>query len=766
MFSIPMIFAGTFICGVLLSVHTSLTSLFFITASLLICYSVIFGLTKKFSFVAFLAIIVCFLGGLRLYFASENRLYYEFPEKYITVTGTIESTPVKTSGKHKYRYVLHTDSAEYLGKKYSVNTKIFLKYDQDINYGKYVSASGFLSKINGAENEFEYDFSRYCKSIGISNRITALELNVLGESKKYSLSLLTGKLKAHMKNKINEYFSDNDYSLLCAVILGDKTEFSPEYKTLALKTGILHTVYSPFIHISLIMLLANVLSRHEKKRYDFFSMLFFSIYAVCNSSSPGIIKASFLSLLLIFSRQLFGYSDKIKALSLIVLVMTVIEPNLCFNSGFMMSAAATFVSVTSSSRVYEMLSPGLKKIKVPSRIIQIITLWFVLCIGTIPFSAYYFNGISVYSLLFSIFITPIIAVILLLSPFIIFLPSGVSAPIICVLKLCSSILFKLPYIISRLPVYYIMLRTPSLLEFIIFYLMWAYFIRIKTKDYTQKIIAVSLAAFVICDLTGKGFNSMDVYFVNVGQGDGAVIHTVYGETVLIDGGGSADYNNDYNIGEEVYLPYLISHGFTRIDTAILSHYHKDHAEGIIAAAENLKINTLIIPPATPDNTYRKQLEEIAERRNIKIEYLKESDEIHFRSGLTLKIIAPNDTQLSGTDENDMSLVISAEYGKFTALFTGDSSTPLTADYPKNISLLKVAHHGSASSTSQKFVDYTQPKYAVISVGKDNSYNLPNLDVVERLINSGARVLQTDKKGDIRFRVNKKGKIFYSSFIGG
>lgn len=768
MFSTIMIFTASFICGILISPYMSLTMLAIFMAILLVFYSIIALLTKKFTLTAVIAIIICFLGGIRIYLGSGNKLYYTFPEKYVTVSGTVESSATKSYGEYKYRYILRADTLEYLDKKYKINEKILLKSDQNMNFGKYVCARGFLSEISGPKNELEYDYSRYYKSLGIRNRLTAYELTQLGETKSYYPSFIIGKFKDNIKNKIFSVYSGDDAALLCAVLLGDKSEFSSEYKTKLLQTGVLHTLYSPYAHISLIFLIASLFAFKDRQRYETIAVIFCILYAVCNSTSPNMVKSAYLAMLIIFSRKIYGFSDKLQVLSVIVFIMTLLDPNLCFNSGFMMSVISTVVVFTSYKPVQQILAPVFKKARIRSlRIKQLITVWLVLCVGTLPFSAYYFNGVSLYALLFSApFLPFIFAVIISGIPFGL-LGASALGQIVSFQQACLFVMKLIPEFIERLPFHYITLRTPSLLEIIIFYLIWIMVLRgIEKKDFTAKSMCVILLAFVICDITGKGINSLEIYFVNVGQGDGAVMHTFLRETVLIDGGGSPEYDTEYNIGEQVYLPYLISHGFTKINVAIVSHFHKDHVQGIIAAAENLKIHTIMMPQATPDNIYRKELEEIAKKRNIQIKYLHAGDIIKFDSGLILKVLAPSNEQLSDTDENDMSLVISAEYGKFTALFTGDSSTPLTNAYPKNIDLLKVAHHGSKTGSNQDFVTYTHPKYAVISVGENNSYNLPSPEVVKRFEDAGSNVIRTDEHGDIKFRASKKGLLSYRTFTGG
>lgn len=260
--------------------------------------------------------------------------------------------------------------------------------------------------------------------------------------------------------------------------------------------------------------------------------------------------------------------------------------------------------------------------------------------------------------------------------------------------------------------------------------------------------------------------TVEVTFVNVGQGDGAIVDAPYRGTILIDGGGGAEYS-DYNVGEKVFLPYLETEGITRIEAAFVSHYHKDHAEGIIAAIENLRVKNVFMPDVMPDSPIRLKIEAAAKEHNTKIHYISEDSKVVFDNGLTVSAIVPTaKTKLISEDENDTSLVYNVEYGGFSCAFTGDMSAfaernLISEGKTFDCDVLKVAHHGSDTSTSEEWLDALKPEYAVISVGEDNGYGLPSNEVLDRL--EGTEVLRTDENGDIKIIGDKNGVRKINSF---
>lgn len=771
MFSEYMIICIFYILGIIISKIFDMSGALFLTL-LIFTVALVRIINKKPQALGILLLSAVFLfGSVRYFGESQNRLYQEFPEKYVTVSGTIYSDSSSNDGGYKNRYILKPDTISYMNKTAKTNKKIILYTKETFSFGTKITASGFLNEIDGIDNEYEFDFSTYYKSKGILASLTAYEIKEIGKDFSFTPEFLVGKARYLVADVIDNHFSGNSAAFLKAIVTGSKNGFSNDYITLLIHTGVYRILYTPFIHISLIFFLATLLPLNKKRR-NYFAATLLILYAIANSSSPSITKAALLCVLFLLGKQIFGFGNKMDTLSKTALVMTISNPLLCFNSGFLMSVASTVILYVSYRPLHMWFLRLFAKHKLAGRLFlsKAAALWTTFLIGTLPISAYLFSGVSVYSVIFTIFATPVIIAILILSPFMllsfgIFGASPLLAPAIG--KLIDFVAF-LPNITAQLPAYYIDLKTPKISEIVTFYLLWWVLLRVVDLKLKTKKTAVILAFVIGFSISALPFcepGTLSVYFVNVGQGDGAVLHTRRGETVLIDGGGSATYEASYNIGERVYLPYLISHGLTDIDVAIVSHCHKDHIEGIIAAAERLKIKTIVMPNADQKNQYRVQLEEIAEEKGITVEYLSAFDEILFKSGLCIKFIAPNNAQLASDDPNDTSLVAHVTYGEFSALFTGDSTDKISDAYPSDINLLKVSHHGSDTATSKEYLDRLHPEYAVISVGENNSYNLPSDNVIARLRQSGAKILRTNRHGDIQFKIKKNGKISYKTLKG-
>lgn len=250
---------------------------------------------------------------------------------------------------------------------------------------------------------------------------------------------------------------------------------------------------------------------------------------------------------------------------------------------------------------------------------------------------------------------------------------------------------------------------------------------------------------------------MYVTFVNVGQGDGAIIEIKGKNTILLDGGG-ASAMNEYDVGEKVFLPYLTAKGHNKIDLAIVSHCHSDHIDGIIAAVENLAVRSIMLPSESEKNAKFQELILAAEKRDIVIQYANAGDKLKFNSGLVIDVLSPS---AESEDENDNSLVLRFDYNGTKMFFGGDIGSKTERELQGRIGevdIAKVSHHGSKYSSRSEFVEEASPSFAVFSVGENNPYGHPSERVLRAYAESGARILRTDKMKDIVLRCDGNGKI--------
>jgi competence protein ComEC len=254
---------------------------------------------------------------------------------------------------------------------------------------------------------------------------------------------------------------------------------------------------------------------------------------------------------------------------------------------------------------------------------------------------------------------------------------------------------------------------------------------------------------------------LEITTIDVGQGDSILIAYPDGKLMLMDGGGIPAFGrrvkSKLDIGEDVVSPYLWSRSIRRLDVVALSHAHEDHIGGLGAILENFHVKELWTG-ATPDSPSWDALRDRALRAGVKIVPMQRGAPFAY-GGATLQTLAPSpDYAPRKAPMNNDSLAIRISYGERSALLTGDIERQVEADMlSENLvahaDILKVAHHGSKTSSTPALLDAVRPEFAMISAGFENSYGHPHPDILARLRERGVCVLRTDALGLVSIRTD-------------
>ena len=283
------------------------------------------------------------------------------------------------------------------------------------------------------------------------------------------------------------------------------------------------------------------------------------------------------------------------------------------------------------------------------------------------------------------------------------------------------------------------------------------------KKYKKRIFIISLLIVLVFYIFHFIPKNLKIYFVDVGQGDCTFIVTPKNKTILIDGGGSM--GSDFDVGESTLLPYILDRGYKKIDLMFISHFDQDHIGGLFTILKELKVNRVCISKQEENSQNYKKFLEIVEEKDIPVSTVKIGDKIKIEKSLYFDILWPKKEQIEENKINNNAIVMKLIYNGFSCLFTGDIEK-VAEDKIVNLykdksvlesDILKVAHHGSKTSTTEEFLKLVNPKICLIGVGKNNLFGHPSSEVIERIEKSNVKIYRTDMNGEINIIINKRGK---------
>ena len=424
---------------------------------------------------------------------------------------------------------------------------------------------------------------------------------------------------------------------------------------------------------------------------------------------------------------------------------------------------------------------------------------------------YHFNTLSLTFVISNLLASPIMGILVILG-FVTIIISFIFMPIAKLLSIVLNILLNLflqiANITGNMPLSQIYIITPSLIYIILYYLcvfILIYYkekkeiviksinnIQIKVKSKInrevdvkidrkikekiklkkRKIVAIFIIIIILTNSIYKQIpTNLKIHFIDVGQGDSMLIITPKQKNILIDGGGSKD-KESFDVGESTLMPYLLDRKINKLDYIMISHFDADHVGGILTILEKIKVDKVIISKQGEDSENYQEFKRITKEKKIEVSVVKKGDNLVLENDLILKILWPKQEQIKENILNNNSIVAKLEYKTFSMLLTGDieeiAEKEILEEYKNSDILksivLKVAHHGSKSSSMQSFLDKVKPKIALIGVGENNTFGHPNNGVLERLNKLRTKIYRTDKNGEIIITVNKAGKIKINKFI--
>ncbi|MDO4531507.1 MAG: DNA internalization-related competence protein ComEC/Rec2, partial [Bacillota bacterium] len=641
----------------------------------------------------------------------------------------------------------------------SQNRKVYALWTGEgrLEAGDMVSFAGEISPFLTQTVPSGYDEELYLKTEGFDYKIYPEWMAYEGADDSVLSRLACVRGRIH--TVLDSLLPREESGIMKAMLTGDKADIPEEGYQLYTEAGVVHVLCISGLHMSCLALYVSFFMEKILQRSRRFSaavtILTAMAFLAFTGSTPSSVRAVLMICVVMLGRILFRSHDRLNDIALAAMVLLLWEPLYLFHIGFQLS----FVTVLGLCIAAEHIHIARQKDRTWKDWLReslLFSLYATLFSG--PIVAYHFHSVSLVGILANLLIIPLSGLLLgfgILSALLglLWLPAGIftAGIVYAILKLFQftcTLLLKLPFA-------YILVGQPSLWTILLLYGLLFYWMHWSEKRHSWRIAAVFSAMLFLSVFHNSLFaKETTIAFLDVGQGDCAVISTYDGKHYLIDGGGKYGKEMGENTGKYTVLPYLEYLGADRLSAAFLSHPDRDHMIGLLEVLEEIPTEGLYVsdyPFGETEETLL--LKETVEKNRIPLYTVTKGEEAE-----GFACLHPSKDFYNGED-NGGSMVLKYSYGGTSILFTGDISAAeeqylLEGDTDVSADILKVSHHGSGSSSYADFLEAVDAETAVISCGKRNIYGHPHEDVLAKL--EGTEVFRTDEDGTVLIHLRQDG----------
>ena len=694
--------------------------------------------------------LVALIGNTQvLYLKNKYLEIYKDDKNIISATAVVIKGP--SEGEYNYKYTVKARTGKYKNKKFIVY--INKKNKKLLEYGDLIEIKGEYSAPEVARNYKGFDYSQYLKTLNIYGTIKVEESKIINKNQLSPILISINNIKEKMIDNANRNMPKRTANLLLGILIGERDNIQEDIIESFRTANLSHILAVSGAHTSYIILGITYLISKSKtpKRIGYIiTIINLLIFIIITGASYSVVRACIMAIVVIGAKICYRKENFFTSICISLIIILIQNPFAINDIGLKLSFMGTAGIVIFNKSITNFFI----KLKIKQKIAEALSVTFSAQLMIMPITILNFNTISLTFFISNILASPLLGIIIIFGFISIFI-SSILNPISKILFLILHIFLELLILVSKvtekIPGSSILVKTPNILFAIVYYILILFFnyffvikqnptrrfhkkiikiITIKNIKNAFKVIAVVFLIILLLTRIVRIINpTLKIYFIDVGQGDSTLIVTPKNKKILIDGGEGKT---------NVLFQYLLDRRINKIDYIIISHFDGDHCNGLIEIIEKMRVENIVMSKQSKESEEYKKILEIIKQKNIKVSSVKAEDKIIIEKNLYTKILNPAE-KFEFQDLNNNAIVAKLVYKNFSMLFTGDiekAEENLAKKYKNELksTILKVAHHGSKTSTSEEFLKYVEPQIALIGVGENNKFGHPNQITIEKLKN--------------------------------
>lgn len=675
--------------------------------------------------------------------------------------------------EYYYKYVLKIEEI-YSGNKKNPqlsDTKILLKIKKDklntedncIMVGNEILVNCEIELPSGARNYRGYDYKLYLKTLGIYAIAETENSNIklIQHNKLSVIDEFIYNIKSTITSNFNKILSPENQGLAIGILLGDSKFISDDIKQSFKDSNLSHVLAVSGAHVSYILIgIVKCLKKVDKRVQKIVLIVFLLFFIKLTGATSSVTRAGIMGIMVILAQICKRKSDVLNNIAISCFIILVINPYNLFNLGFQLSYAGTLGIILFYDILYGVVEKVHKKINITCKInllnsmfsklvnyiVTTVTVSISANILIMPIIIYNFNKFSLVFLISNLLVSGLFGIIIFFGFLIIiisFLSINIAHVFAPILDYFLNLLVLGSKISNSLNFLEITVGTPNIIELFFIYLL-IFIIRqicLNSKRIYKNILIIAVFVYLACRVFSSILSflnpNMKIHFVDVGQGDSSLIITQQNKKILIDGGGS---NTGFDVGEQTLVPYLLDRKILELDFVFISHFDSDHCKGVFTVLENLKVKNVCVSQKGQQSENYEIFLQIVKNRKLNVIYVQPGDVVTIDKYTKIEILWTGSNEITDNIINNYSITCKLIYNNTKILFTGDiealaekNIANIYTSEQLNCDILKVAHHGSKTSSIDEILNKINPKIALIGVGVNNNFGHPNKDVINRLM---------------------------------